>query len=77
MHHGLCVDTAQEALPDSPASASGPVVLIANEVGLGIVPDNALARAYCDHAGQLNQAITYVAGWVYFMAADLPMILKR
>ncbi|MBV8652685.1 MAG: bifunctional adenosylcobinamide kinase/adenosylcobinamide-phosphate guanylyltransferase [Alphaproteobacteria bacterium] len=55
---------------------AGPVVLGANEVGLGIVPDNALARAFRDHAGQLNQAVAAIADRVVFLAAGLPMVLK-
>lgn len=54
----------------------GPVVLISNEVGLGIVPDNALARAFRDHAGRLNQAVASAAQRVVFVAAGLPMIMK-
>ena len=54
----------------------GPVVLISNEVGLGIVPDNALARAFRDHAGRLNQTIAAAAQRVIFIAAGLPMIMK-
>ena len=54
----------------------GPVVLISNEVGLGIVPENALARAFRDHAGRLNQAVAAAAQRVVFVAAGLPMILK-
>ena len=45
-------------------------------VGLGIVPDNALARRFRDHAGRLHQSIAAVAGTVVFVAAGLPMILK-
>ena len=56
-HHGHDVDAAREALLDALAAAPGPVVLVANEVGLGIVPDNAMARAFRDHAGRLNQAV--------------------
>jgi len=55
---------------------AGPVVLVANEVGLGIVPDNALARAFRDHAGELNQAVAAVADRVVFLAAGLPLLLK-
>ena len=76
MHHGHDVTTAREALLESLADASGPVVLVANEVGLGIVPDNATARAFRDHAGRLNQAVAGFAGRVYFVAAELPMGLR-
>lgn len=55
---------------------AGPVVLVANEVGLGIVPENPLARAFRDHAGQLSQAIATIAGRVVFIAAGLPLTLK-
>lgn len=51
-------------------------VLVANEVGLGIVPDNATARAFRDHAGRLNQAVAAAAEQVVFVAAGLPLTLK-
>ena len=53
-----------------------PVVMVANEVGLGIVPDNAMAREFRDHAGRLNQGIARLAQRVVFMAAGLPLALK-
>ena len=59
------------------AAARAPVVLVSNEVGLGIVPDNAMARAYRDHAGQLNQRIARLAQSVYFVAAGLPLVRKK
>jgi adenosylcobinamide kinase/adenosylcobinamide-phosphate guanylyltransferase len=58
------------------AHAGGPLVLVANEVGLGIVPENALARAFRDHAGRLNQRVAALADRVVFLAAGLPMTLK-
>jgi adenosylcobinamide kinase/adenosylcobinamide-phosphate guanylyltransferase len=58
------------------AALAGPVVLVANEVGLGIVPDNALAREFRDRAGMLNQEIAKIADRVVFLAAGLPLILK-
>ena len=76
MHHGLDVDAAREALLQSLAAAPGPVVLVANEVGLGIVPDNPMARAFRDHAGRLNQAVARVVERVCFVAAGLPVTLK-
>jgi adenosylcobinamide kinase/adenosylcobinamide-phosphate guanylyltransferase len=57
-------------------TAQAPVVFVANEVGLGIVPDNALARAFRDHAGRLNQEVAKIASRVVFMAAGLPLALK-
>ncbi|MFT4117636.1 bifunctional adenosylcobinamide kinase/adenosylcobinamide-phosphate guanylyltransferase [Bradyrhizobium sp.] len=53
-----------------------PVVFVTNEVGLGIVPDNALARRFRDAAGFMNQAIAAVADEVEFVVAGLPMKLK-
>ena len=40
-----------------PAAPEAPVVLVADEVGFGVVPDNPMARAFRDHAGRLNQAL--------------------
>lgn len=54
----------------------GPIVLISNEVGLGIVPDNALARRFRDEAGRLHQRIAEIADRVLFVAAGLPLALK-
>lgn len=56
---------------------TGPVVIITNEVGLGIVPGNELARRFRDEAGLLNQSIAAVADHVVLMAAGLPMTLKH
>jgi adenosylcobinamide kinase/adenosylcobinamide-phosphate guanylyltransferase len=53
-----------------------PVVLVTNEVGLGIVPDNALARQYRDAAGIMNQMIAAAANEVEFVVAGLPMRVK-
>jgi adenosylcobinamide kinase/adenosylcobinamide-phosphate guanylyltransferase len=55
---------------------SGPVIFVSNEVGLGIVPDNALARRFRDEAGRLHQALAAAAQSVVFVAAGLPLIMK-
>jgi len=77
MHHEKDIDRAREALLESLAEAPGPMVLVASEVGLGIVPDNVLTRQFRDHAGLLNQAVAAIAGHVVFVAAGLPLILKN
>ena len=53
-----------------------PVVLVSNEVGLGIVPDNKMAREFRDHAGKLHQDIAAIADEVYFIAAGLSLQMK-
>jgi len=70
----IAAETAR--LAGALAASSAPVVLVSNEVGLGIVPDNALARAFRDHAGRLHQAIAQVCDRVEFVVAGLPLVLK-
>lgn len=52
------------------------VILVSNEVGLGIVPDNALARSFRDLAGSAHQRLAEICGEVHFIVAGLPMTLK-
>ena len=68
----LALDALDAALRDTAAR----VVLVANEVGLGIVPDNALARRFRDLAGTINQRVAARADRVVFVAAGLPLVLK-
>ena len=58
------------------ALAGREVILVSNEVGLGIVPDNALARRFRDEAGRLNRRIAAAVERVLFIAAGLPLVLK-
>jgi adenosylcobinamide kinase/adenosylcobinamide-phosphate guanylyltransferase len=69
-------DAACDDLVAACAAASGHVVLVSSEVGLGIVPDNALARRFRDEAGRLHQRLAGHAGRVVFMVAGLPMQVK-
>jgi len=57
--------------------AAGPVVLVANEVGMGLVPETLLGRQFRDAAGRLNQRVASLASRVVFVAAGLPLILKE
>jgi adenosylcobinamide kinase/adenosylcobinamide-phosphate guanylyltransferase len=52
------------------------LILVSNEVGLGIVPENRLARSFRDMAGMLNQCVAEVADRVILMVAGIPMIVK-
>ncbi len=65
-----------EQLEAALARHAGAVVLVTNEVGSGIVPDNALARRFRDEHGRLNQRIAALADRVVLVVAGLPLILK-
>lgn len=73
---GADLDAAGQELVAALGEATGPVVVISNEVGLGIVPENALARRFRDEAGRLNQTIAAAADRVVLIAAGLPLNLK-
>jgi len=66
------IEALLNALPGLP----GAVIFVSNEIGLGVVPQNALARAFCDHAGTLHQELAAQADQVVFVAAGLPLYLK-
>ena len=70
------VAAAAEQLLAACAGAPGPLVLVGNEVGLGIVPDNALARRFRDAAGRLHQQLAAQADRVVLTVAGLPLIVK-
>jgi adenosyl cobinamide kinase/adenosyl cobinamide phosphate guanylyltransferase len=65
------------ALEDALAALKGPVVLVANEVGSGIVPDHPLGRRFRDLQGVLNQRIAALADRVVLVVAGLPLVLKE
>lgn len=72
--HDLGAESARlEAVLAAPA---GPWFVVSNEVGLGIVPDNALSRRFRDAAGQLHQRVAAVADEVVLMVAGLPLKVK-
>lgn len=76
MHRDRDIDHATAALLAALDERRGETVLVTNEVGLGIVPDNALGRRFRDAQGTLNRRIAARADRVVFMAAGLPLTLK-
>lgn len=73
---GHAVELGNAHLLQAIRSCRAELFIVSNEVGLGIVPDNALARDFRDRAGRLNQLIAEAADAVVFVAAGLPLQLK-
>ncbi|WP_377275303.1 bifunctional adenosylcobinamide kinase/adenosylcobinamide-phosphate guanylyltransferase [Rhizobium sp. R86522] len=76
MEEGRDVDADGAELAAILGELHATVIFVSNEVGLGIVPENKMARAFRDHAGRLHQAIAAEAAEVYFIAAGLPLKMK-
>ena len=76
MYRKINIETAIENLEAALAGRAAPTVLVSNEVGFGIVPDNAEARRFRDLQGRLNQRIAAMAGHVILMVAGIPMLVK-
>jgi adenosylcobinamide kinase / adenosylcobinamide-phosphate guanylyltransferase len=74
---GKPVDEETGALCAALRLAEGPVVLVANEVGMGLVPETPLGREFRDAAGRLNQEVAALADRVVFVAAGLLLVLKE
>ncbi|MEN6564705.1 MAG: bifunctional adenosylcobinamide kinase/adenosylcobinamide-phosphate guanylyltransferase [Veillonellales bacterium] len=66
-----------DQLADSASSCGAMVIIVTNEVGMGIVPDNALAREYRDIAGWANQKIASRADEVYLVISGLAVEIKQ
>jgi len=73
---GKPVDEGTAGLCAALRLAAGPVVLVANEVGMGLVPGTPLGRQFRDAAGRVNQEVAALADRVVFVAAGLPLALK-
>lgn len=76
MHHGRDLKSEVAKLCAALEACPAEVILVSNEVGLSIVPENAMARRFRDEQGLANQALAAVSDTVYFIAAGLPLRLK-
>ncbi len=77
MHAGRDLDEAADELERALENYAAPVVFVSNEVGLGIVPETPLGRAFRDAQGRLNMRMAERADRVIMMTAGLPLVLKR
>ena len=77
MHADRNIDAETRRLADYLPQAPGPVILVSNEVGLGLVPETPLGRRFRDAQGRLNQIVAAAAPAVVFLAAGLPLWLKH
>ncbi|MEM9970214.1 MAG: bifunctional adenosylcobinamide kinase/adenosylcobinamide-phosphate guanylyltransferase [Pseudomonadota bacterium] len=68
--------SASDTLIEALVEQANPVVLVTNEVGAGIVPENALARAYRDAAGTLNQKVAAISHEVFLSVSGCPLKIK-
>lgn len=74
-----CVEVVMKAVRDltvAAKSVSATVIVVTNEVGMGIVPDNVLSRAFRDVAGFANQCLAEAADEVYIVVSGIPLKLK-
>ncbi len=64
-------------LSDTLERIPGPVVMVSNEIGLGVIPETKLSRLFVDLQGDINQAVAEVSDRVIFVAAGLPIVMKN
>lgn len=76
MHHGRNVESEITSLIAALKAGKGDLILVSNEVGLGLVPKASLGREFRDLQGRLNQRVAAVCDVVEFIAAGLPIRLK-
>ena len=76
MEKGADIEAQTAALKKTLAERAGPIVLVSNEVGLGIVPENPLARRFRDLQGRLNQDLAAAAARVVMMVAGVAVPVK-
>jgi adenosylcobinamide kinase/adenosylcobinamide-phosphate guanylyltransferase len=76
MNAGADPETRSQALCEAARRRSGLIVFVSNEVGMGLVPETPVGRAFRDAQGRLNQAVAQLADRVILTVAGLPLYLK-
>ena len=71
------VESWIEELVDAVEASPANIILVSNEVGLGVVPMGQVSRLFVDNAGRMNQALAKVVKQVTFLSAGLPMVPKN
>ena len=77
MEQACNIDHKVQALIKAIKHAGGDLIFVSNEVGLGIVPMNQMARDFRDHAGRTNQQLAEAVNTVHFCLSGLPLTLKK
>lgn len=77
MYAGRIIEDEVEALCEQLPMLKGEVIIVANEVGMGVVPESAEGREFRDAQGRLNQRLAATADRVEFVAAGIPLCLKK
>ena len=76
LHHGRDLDAESESLRTALDASHAQIVLVSNELGLGLVPETEVGRTFRDAQGRLNQMLAERAARVEFIAAGISLILK-
>ncbi len=76
LHYGLNLEEKTNELLEILKTSSSNIILVSNEVGQGIIPDNELARKFCDEAGILHQKVAEIADEVVLVTVGIPVKIK-
>lgn len=76
MHSDAEVESEVQKLAEQIAAVASPLIVVSNEVGMGLVPNTELGRRFRDEQGRLNRKVAAACGRVEFVAAGLPLRLK-
>jgi len=76
IYHCHPIEQSIEDLVSQLKRIKKPCFVVSNEVGLGIVPENQLARKFRNYSGLMNKKVAVISDWVYFIYAGIPIKIK-